>query len=494
MVTFAATQSRIASNFLVAGVLSFCSLPVGGVADESPTVEPPPIATPPTSGAVTHSSDLITRLEQLERQNAEFAEQHALLTNQLDALTNQFDVLNQQSCSGCQYDHERGAVLLVPGWEEHPFELRADFFTQTRYTNFGRNTESFMESTGLRMPVRNFDSIEINRNFINFSGYALDPRLQFTAMVFSSTSLDDTLYLGWINYRFSEALDVRVGNWQLPGTREWYESFRFTLGTERLMATTFFRPNVSPGIWIQGVFFENLRYVAMLANSTNRLGRSADQLGTARAFSGTVWWEPTGDFGRGPSDIECHAAPSLRLGASTTLAKESNQGFGNPEAGNPEDTILRLTDGTPLFRFGALAPGVQLLSTRFNLWAIDAAVKYRGMSVAGEYFFRRLHDFQARPGQVPYKSLYDHGGLLQAGAFVLRNEVEVFARGSFVTGLFGSGHEVGGGVNWYPLGSREWRFTAEALHIDDSPAQNILTGYRAGESGTLFKLQWFADF
>jgi hypothetical protein len=36
--------------------------------------------------------------------------------------------------------------------------------------------------------------------------------------------------------------------------------------------------------------------------------------------------------------------------------------------------------------------------------------------------------------------------------------------------------------------------TAEVLFINHSPAQNILTGYRAGESGTLFQLQWFSDF
>ncbi len=36
--------------------------------------------------------------------------------------------------------------------------------------------------------------------------------------------------------------------------------------------------------------------------------------------------------------------------------------------------------------------------------------------------------------------------------------------------------------------------TFEVLRIDHSPAQNILTGYRAGESGTLYPLQWFTDF
>jgi len=48
-------------------------------------------------------------------------------------------------------------------------------------------------------------------------------------------------------------------------------------------------------------------------------------------------------------------------------------------------------------------------------------------------------------------------------------------------------------LNWYPRGSRNWRFTAELLQISDCPAQNVLTGYRAGGSGPVFQLQWFLD-
>ena len=173
------------------------------------------------------------------------------------------------------YDEDRGQFVLVRPRDEQrvPFELRADFFTQARYTNFARSTGSWIDSTGARLPVQSFDSVEINRNFIQFSGFAIDPRLQFTAFIFSSTALNDTVYLGWINYRFSKAFDLRVGNWAVPGTREWYESFRYTLGADRLMATTFFRPNISPGIWAQGEPIENVHYVAMLANSLNRFTR-----------------------------------------------------------------------------------------------------------------------------------------------------------------------------------------------------------------------------
>jgi hypothetical protein len=402
------------------------------------------------------------------------------------------------------YDDDLGSFVLVRPKDSQrvPFELRLDIHTQTRFTDFSKDKAFWTDSTGAQQPVRSFDSVEVTRNFFQFSGYGLDPRLQYTAIIFSSTAINDTVYLGWINYHFSDALDLRVGNWLLPGTREWYTSYRYTLGADRLMATTFFRPNISPGVWLQGEPIRGFNYVAMFANSLNRFTQGIERVGSSGAFGGTVWWEPLGDFGPGPSDVENHRSLSTRLGTSLALSREANQGFGgggagNPQDGssaNPEDTILRLSDGTPLFRPGALGPGVELAAASVQLWALDAAFKYRGLSLSGEYFLRWIDGFQADGRRPSFSSLFDHGGLLQGSYFVVPSKLEAFARTSFVTGHFGGGDEFGGGLNWYPQGKRTWRCTFEVLSIDHSPAQNLLTGYRAGESGMLYQVQWLTDF
>jgi hypothetical protein len=394
------------------------------------------------------------------------------------------------------YDDERGAFVVVRPRDEQrvPFELRLDIFTQARYLNFSKSADVWIDSTGTTQPIRSFDSVEIMRNFVQFSGFALDPRLQFSAIVFSSTALNDTVYLGWLNYRFSDALDVRVGNWLVPGTREWVESFRYTLGADRLMATTFFRPNISPGIWVQGEPIKNLYYVAMVANSFNRFTQGVERIGSSKAFGATVWWEPRGEFGPGPSDLEDREVLTPRIGTSVALSQETNQGISAIGTRNPEDTILRLSNGTPLFRRDALGPGVVLTSTNVQLWAIDAGLKYRGLSLTGEYLLRWLNGFETIGKPTAIGSLLDQGGLLQAGYFVIPSRFELFARTSFVTGRFGGGNEFGGGVNWYPLANRAWRFTFEVLRVNNSPAQNLLTGYRAGERGMLYQLQWFTDF
>jgi hypothetical protein len=254
-------------------------------------------------------------------------------------------------------------------------------------------------------------------------------------------------------------------------------------------------PEHQPGdLGPQGEPIQNVHYVAMLANSLNRFTSGINRVGQSGAFGGTVWWEPMGRFGPGPSDMEGHGQLAPQVGTNLALSHESNQGYQGFGVANPEDTILRLSDGTPLFRAGALGQNVVLRSTDVQLWTVDAAAKYRGFGIMGEYFFRWLDHFNAGGVPVPYRSLFDTGRLLQASHFLVPGRLEAFARTSFVVGHFGGGDEFGGGVNWYPRSSRDWRFTLEVLQISGSPAQNLLTGYRAGESGTLFPRQWFSDF
>lgn len=496
---------------------------------------------PPASVSV---EQLARRLQALEEQNARLAEQNRALADQVDRLHKRLDspptptppaptlpdplVIGPSSpasppAANGPYgpfqpsdiypgpaqeappeprfrvgdrDDDLGQYVLVRPTDAQkvPFELRADLFTQARYTEFGRSAPTWRDSAGNTQPIHNYHSIEVNRNFVQFSGFAIDPRLQFTAFIFSSTAINDTVYLGWMNYRFSDAFDLRVGNWVVPGTREWLDSFRWTMGADRLMATTFFRPNISPGVWAQGEVLPGVHYVAMVANSLNRFNQGITQSESSLTYGGTIWWDVFRDYGPGPSDVEHHETPAIRVGTNVAFSHVLNQPPALGSQANPENTIIRLSDGTPLFRTGALGPGTQLNSVDFRLWTIDAGFKYRGLGLSTETFFRWLANFQYAGTPPPTQGLFDTGMLVQGGYFLVPTKLEAFARASFVTGQFGSGDEWGGGLNWYVRGSRDWRLTAEVLRINHSPAQNILTGYRAGESGMLYQLQWFTDF
>lgn len=394
------------------------------------------------------------------------------------------------------FDEATGQYVLVRPRDKDvtPFELRMDLWTQFRYTNFSRAREDWIDSAGNLQPVRNLNSFEIMRNWVLFTGYAYDPRLQYYLTFFSSTAFNDTTLLGWVNYQFSKGFDLRAGNWLIPGSREWYNSYRYTLGADRTMATTFFRPNISPGIWAQGEPIEGLNYVVMAADAFNRFGQTVNRVGESLTFSGSTWWEPLGAFGPGPADIEDHQTITPRFGTSFTAGRTYAQRTPSLPT-NPEDTILRLSDGTPVFLPNALGPGTQVSAVDVQLWAIDAGFKYRGISLVGEYYLRRLNNFAFRTRGTPDSlDTFAQGGYLQGGFFFVPKKLQLFARHSFVNGPYGYGDEWGGGINWFVKGTRNWRFTGEVLKVNSSPADNVLTGYRAGESGTLFQVQMFTDF
>jgi hypothetical protein len=395
------------------------------------------------------------------------------------------------------YDREKSQFILVQPRDPDrtPFALNFDLITELRYTGFARSAQTWTDSAGVVMPVKNFDTIEVNRNWFQFSGYALDPNLHFMAVVFNSSTNDSTLFLGWLDYRFNRALTVSAGYYKVPGSREWYDSFRYTLGADRTMATTFFRPNMSPGIWAIGEPITGLHYIAMVANSFNGLNLADNRIASKSnmAFATSLWAEPLGEFGPGPSDVEWHEQPALRIGSSLTLSREPLAGAAAIQS-NPENTLFRLTDGTPLAEPGALAPGVQVTTTSVQLWAVDAAIKYRGLSFSGEYYFRWLDDFRHIGGPLAIRSLFASGAYAQSSYFLIAKRMEIYGRFSFVTGGQGGGDEWSGGLNWYVLARRNWRMTFDVTRINHSPAENELTGYRAGESGTLFQLQMLTDF
>lgn len=447
-------------------------------------------------------SNFERRLRQLEEANAAVIEQNQRLAAENRDLISRLSEQPLPSQSRLvspflapTYDTTRGQFdLLVPRDPVRtPFALSADLTTEIRYTGFAASAPSWTDSAGTVQPIRDLNAINVQRNWLSFSGYAIDPRLRFLAVIFNSSTTNSTVFIGGTEYQFSEKFSLSLGYGKLPGSREWTESYRYTLGADRTMATTFFRPNMSPGIWASGEPIENVHYIAMLANSFDGTNLAANRLGTGMAFGGTVWCEPAGKFGPGLSDIEEHDQLTPRFGSSVAVSRDSLLP-GVTIAANPEGTIFRLSNGTPLAETGALGPGTHVDRTSAQLWSLDAAIKYRGFSLGGEYYLRWLNNFRTSGGVPSVNGLFAHGGYLQGGYFLMPKILETYGRASYVTGQFAGGNEWSAGVNWYVRGTRHWRVTFDVTRINHSPADNILTGYRAGESGMLYQAQMLTDF
>lgn len=393
--------------------------------------------------------------------------------------------------------YDKGYVLVAPSDRQRtPFSLKLNVTTQVRYTGFTRSVETWTDSSGQDLPIRNRSFFSLNRNWFSFTGFAFAPELRFNATVFSTSATNETIAFGWLGYEFSKAFILSSGYYKVPGTREWLESSRYPLGVDRTMANTFFRPGISPGVWAQGEPIRNVFYYAGIFDDLSSVANSASRTNTNMTYAANAWWEPLGSFGPGYSDEEFHESPVVRLGASVVYnrsVREPNLELGQT---NPENTIVRLSDGTPIYQVNALAPGVTLASANVLLGSYDLSLKYRGLSLSSEVYTRWITNLQSKD-RAPRGSLddiADVGGLVQGSYALIPKRFELFARTSGVFGRFGDGSDYGGGANWYVFANRNVRATFEAKRVNHSSANNVLYGYFAGQSGTLFQLQLLTDF
>jgi len=389
----------------------------------------------------------------------------------------------------------QGLLLLKtrPSRGELPFGLALGGYMQLRWFEFARDATSWTDSTGDTLPVNNINSFNINRFLLSFHGYVLDEQLVYNFALFGTTNAgirSGVVAIGMLGWKFDEAATVGGGMTQVPGTREWLDMTPYTMGVDRSMANTFFRPGFSPGLLAVGNLDKQLFYTAGVWNAIDGGTTGVLRRGTSMAWAGNTWWEPWGRFGLGASDMEHHESPVVRLGCSGVYAPT----YALPIVGsNPEDTIVRLSDGTRITKRGALGGDSRLDQFLYRLATVDAAWKYRGLALYGEYYFRMLDDFRGE-GPFDRSSIFDQGGMGYLSWCFVPRTYEAYARSSFVTGPFGTGQEYGGGLNWYLKESRQARLTLEALYMNRNPAQNILYPYRAGYTGTAIQTQFLVAF
>jgi hypothetical protein len=127
------------------------------------------------------------------------------------------------------------------------------------------------------------------------------------------------------------------------------------------------------------------------------------------------------------------------------------------------------------------------------LWAIDGGIKWNGLAVNGQYFFRWIDNFQA-DGPLPLDSTYDHGYELSAAYFLSPRKLMVYGRGSQVFGEFGDSWEYAGGLKWYALPTERLWFNAELMNVHKAPYSGTFTPYTAGMNGWVPMLQAILAF
>ncbi len=193
---------------------------------------------------------------------------------------------------------------------------------------------------------------------------------------------------GNLSYVFNRFLTVGGGITSLPTVRSTEGQFPYWLGVDgRLIADEFFRGSYTNGIWAKGDLPANLKYNVMLATNLSILGVSASQIDNKMdTQSAALTWLPTtGEFGLWGTfgDYDYHEKVATRLGGHYSHSLEDKQS--QPSTNGIENSQIRLTDGSVVFTPDLFGKGISVNTVDYKMTSIDAGIKYKGLSLEGEY-------------------------------------------------------------------------------------------------------------
>ncbi|WP_197525821.1 porin [Pseudobythopirellula maris] len=390
---------------------------------------------------------------------------------------------------GVQFD--KGLFIRSTDLDERPFSIYAGARLQVRYTGFARDRETWTDAAGVTRTIRNRSNFDTERARLNLSGTALSPDLRY-AITFDGDSdgasnVDNLFY--FFAYQLTDTVEVAMGRWKVASTRQWLQSSRHLRMVDRSLATEYFRPGFSDGLWLWGKPADGVRWQASLTNGLRTSTRRPADLDDNLAIALTGHIEPWAAYGTSDVDFQCHATPAVRLGASFLFDRTEDRS----DAGFPlgDDNFLRLSDGTRLSDTGALAPGVRLLSDHEMVASFDAGLKYQGWSLSGEYFMRWIQGLEA-DGALPVRQLYDYGFHAELGKFLIAKRVDVNARMSQVSGLRGDSLVYSLGTNYY-FGRRSDdlinKFSLDVLAVKGAAVTTSTADFVAGDSGLMVRAQ-----
>ncbi|HEV7550074.1 MAG TPA: hypothetical protein VGP65_00220, partial [Candidatus Angelobacter sp.] len=340
-----------------------------------------------------------------------FAAARELATSVTDIAAPPAPVAQPQSVSALQAIENRyrdGIIIReAPEGAEVPFLLRLQGTTQVRYINTISSQNTFTDHLGVTYAVDKRNDITVNRSMMVFGGYVFSKRAQYSFTIWTSAGAASIVVAGNIGWQFSKAFTLTGGYFGVPGSRSLVGTFPFFTANDRTMADNFFRPGFTQGVVMNGQPVKGLNYLAMVGNGLNTLSIAANKIDTNLLVSGSVWWEPLGDYGPpGRSrnmydDYFSSRKVRIRLGTSFTRSRENR--FSDLDQSSPENTAIYNSDGVKAFATGAFAPGVTLQDATYKMSAIDYGLKWNGLAVNGQYFMRWLGDFVA-DGPLPLAS------------------------------------------------------------------------------------------
>ncbi len=357
-----------------------------------------------------------------------------------------------------------------------------------RYLNQTPGDQTYTDHLGRTRVVKTRNDINWHRSFVWISGFLYVPQMRYTLTIWSLPTTQQTLVFGNMYYTVNKALTFGGGIAPNLTARSLQGSWPYWAAPDRQMGEEFFRAGFSSGFFIRGEPISRLTYTASVNTNLSQLGVTAANDTRDFAYSASFAWMPTtGEFGNrgGAYDLESHETVATRFGASGCIAKE---GRGAPVGQPNAETQLRLSDGVYAFEQGALADTVTVKNLRYSEFAVDGGAKYQGFTIFGEFYYRRLSDFDAT-SPLPLNDVVDQGFMLEMSHMFIPKTLGLYVAGGYVSDDFKRyPWEFGGGATLFPFHNYLWRLNAHVLHVEKSPTGSNFGYYTAGQTGTTFSL------
>ncbi|GAO45433.1 hypothetical protein [Flavihumibacter petaseus] len=365
-------------------------------------------------------------------------------------------------------------------------------FATIRYLNSKGIKDSYTDVGGQTHDVAQRDDIQFQKVTLYFKGWLFTPKFRYFTYVWTSNANQgqgaQVVVAGNLQYEINKHFDVGAGIGALPTSRSLYGQWPLWLRQDaRPMAEEYFRGSFTTGVWLQGEIVNGLYYKTMLGNNLSQLGVDAGQLDDGFNTWSTALWHTTGDFGRlGPfGDFEKHASLATIVGGSFTRSNETRQS--QPGTDAPENSQIRLSDGTGIFGLNALAPNSQVQEAKYEMASFNGGIKYKGFSFDAEYFIRWVSKFTTT-GVIPVSRLKDNGFSMQASAIVVNKLLQVYAVGSYINGQYGYPSELNFGLNFHPFKNRVFRINPEVIFSNHSPVGYYSYPTVVGAKGTIYMI------
>lgn len=510
---FGGARRALAAGCSGASLLLAISCPAAA-ADDAQTTSPPAPAPGASDAAL---ADIRREIAALKAESAAAKAAEEARARRIDALSRQFSLVAgdpappapapELAASGPQANLElrRRAEAPEPGARWGGFEpgkgvvlIRSEagevdlgLVSYLRYLNQHGMDKTYTSSFGQPFDVTPREDFQLAKVQITLRGWLFDPRFGYNAYVWTSNASQglgaQVVAAGNLNWTFNEHLRAYFGIQSVPSTRSTNRTFPYWLRNDnRPIADEFFRGSYTQGIWADGKIIDGLEYRVMVANNLSALGVQARQLdANIDTFSGALTWMPTTkEFGpaNGFGDFEDHQKFATLFSAHYTHSTETPQS--QPGTESIENTQIRLSDGTLIFNTTAFGTG-RITEVRYQMMALNAAFKYQGYALEGEYYARWLDPLKVE-GVIPRDDFFDQGYSLQASAMVIPKTLMLYASGSQIFGQYGDPWDLALGLNYYPFQRRDLRVNMMGLWVKNSPVGYTAYPVPVGGNGFTF--------